>query len=92
MCAADQLLIKLVCCSYSPDFIWRSANSIRAEARNVGETSAAAVEKRAPSPGLDGVNLNMAEGQLAELTFVETRAVGEDESIQGSQLSALLIV
>lgn len=37
------------------------------------------VEKRIPSPGLDGVNLNMAEGQVAELTFVETRAVGDDE-------------
>ena len=36
-------------------------------------------EKRAPSPGLDGVNLNMAEGQVAELTFVETRAVDDDE-------------
>ncbi|KAN0106542.1 hypothetical protein V8E51_009418 [Hyaloscypha variabilis] len=36
-------------------------------------------EKRAPSPGLDGVNLNMAEGQVAELTFVETRAVNDDE-------------
>lgn len=48
-------------------------------ARNVEEASSAPVEKRAPSPGLDGVNLNMAEGQVAELTFVETRAVGEDE-------------
>ncbi|KAF4635863.1 hypothetical protein G7Y89_g2227 [Cudoniella acicularis] len=35
--------------------------------------------KRDPSPGLDGVNLNMAEGQVAELTFVETRAVGANE-------------
>jgi hypothetical protein len=43
------------------------------------------LEKRAPSPvpspsqGLDGVNLNMAEGQVAELTFVETRAVNGAE-------------
>jgi len=37
-------------------------------------------EKRAHIPGaIDGVNLNMAEGQVAELTFVETRAVGDDE-------------
>jgi hypothetical protein len=39
----------------------------------------APVAKRAPSPGIDGVNLNMAEGQVAELTFVETRAVDELE-------------
>lgn len=45
------------------------------EARNLE----APVEKRAPSPGLDGVHLNMAEGQVAELTFVETRAVVEDD-------------
>jgi len=39
-----------------------------------------AVEKRAPNPSaVDGVNLNMAEGQLAELTFVETREVGKDD-------------
>jgi len=38
------------------------------------------VAKRAPSPGIDGVNLNMAEGQVAELTFVETRAVDADEA------------
>lgn len=38
------------------------------------------MEKRAPNPSaIDGVNLNMAEGQLAELTFVETREVGEDD-------------
>jgi hypothetical protein len=40
----------------------------------------APVEKRAPSPStIDGVNLNMAEGQVAELTFVETRAVDDDD-------------
>ncbi|KAK0125606.1 hypothetical protein ONS95_000386 [Cadophora gregata] len=39
-----------------------------------------AAEKRAPSPSaIDGVNLNMAEGQVAELTFVETREVDEDD-------------
>lgn len=43
------------------------------------DVDAPAVEKRAPSPGLDGVNLNMAEGQVAELTFVETREVGEND-------------
>ncbi|KAG4437874.1 hypothetical protein IFR05_006634 [Cadophora sp. M221] len=37
-------------------------------------------EKREPSPSaIDGVNLNMAEGQVAELTFVETREVDDDE-------------
>jgi len=46
------------------------------------------LEKRAPSPvpspsqGLDGVNLNMAEGQVAELTFVETRAVDGAEDTE----------
>ena len=35
-------------------------------------------EKRTPG-GIDGVNLNMAEGQVAELTFVETRSVEDDE-------------
>lgn len=43
-----------------------------AQARSVDEP---AFEKRA----IDGVNLNMAEGQVAELTFVETREVGDDE-------------
>ena len=47
-----------------------------AKARTV---DASVQEKREPSPGLDGVNLNMAEGQVAELTFVETRAVGDDD-------------
>jgi hypothetical protein len=38
-------------------------------------------EKRAPiaSPEIDGVNLNVAGGQVAELTFVETREVDEKE-------------
>lgn len=39
-------------------------------------------EKREPVPApgaIDGVNLNMAAGQVAELTFVETRSVDEDE-------------
>ncbi len=37
-------------------------------------------DKREPSPSaIDGVNLNMAEGQVAELTFVETREVDEDD-------------
>lgn len=36
-------------------------------------TSADGISKRAPPPAvLDGVNLNVAEGQVAELTFVET--------------------
>lgn len=49
------------------------------EERNV-EDPLAPVEKRAPAPALsEGVNLNMAEGQVAELTFVETRAVGDDD-------------
>ncbi|KAH7342567.1 hypothetical protein BKA65DRAFT_294068 [Rhexocercosporidium sp. MPI-PUGE-AT-0058] len=38
------------------------------------------VEKREPSPtAIDGVNLNMAEGQVAELTFVETREVDDED-------------
>ena len=40
---------------------------------------AAPVAKRAPSPGIDGVNLNVAEGQVAELTFVETREPKDDD-------------
>ncbi|KAH8668115.1 hypothetical protein BGZ60DRAFT_43781 [Tricladium varicosporioides] len=39
----------------------------------------AAVSKREPSSGIDGVNLNMAEGQVAELTFVETKAVDDND-------------
>ena len=50
----------------------RSEDGTSVEKREQGE-------KRAPGPGIDGVNLNMAEGQVAELTFVETRAVGDDE-------------
>lgn len=39
-----------------------------------------ATEKREPSQSaIDGVNLNMAEGQVAELTFVETREVDDDD-------------
>jgi hypothetical protein len=47
-------------------------------ARSVEDSPA---EKRAPiaSPGVDGVNLNLAGGQVAELTFVETREVEEKE-------------
>jgi hypothetical protein len=47
-------------------------------ARSVDDSSD---EKRAPiaSPGIDGVNLNLAGGQVAELTFVETREVDEKE-------------
>jgi hypothetical protein len=47
-------------------------------ARSVEDSSA---EKRAPiaSPGIDGVNLNLAGGQVAELTFVETREIDEKE-------------
>lgn len=44
------------------------------------ENNSAPMEKRTPSPSnIDGVNLNMAEGQVAELTFVETRAVEDNE-------------
>lgn len=35
------------------------------------------VEKRAPAPALDGVNLNIADGQVTELTFVETKEVDD---------------
>ncbi|KAI9051503.1 hypothetical protein LZ554_004549 [Drepanopeziza brunnea f. sp. 'monogermtubi'] len=40
------------------------------------------VERREPTPSsstIDGVNLNMAEGQVAELTFVETQEVDDDD-------------
>lgn len=46
------------------------------------DSAASPMEKRAPAPSpsnIDGVNLNMAEGQVAELTFVETRDVGDDD-------------
>ena len=46
------------------------------KARNL---DASPVEKRAPNQGIDGVNLNVAEGQVAEPTFVETRTVGDDD-------------
>ncbi|CAG8956124.1 hypothetical protein HYFRA_00012041 [Hymenoscyphus fraxineus] len=46
------------------------------EKRSVGH---AALSKKDSSTGLDGVNLNMADGQVAELTFVETKAVEADE-------------
>ncbi|TVY48481.1 hypothetical protein LOCC1_G001945 [Lachnellula occidentalis] len=35
--------------------------------------------KRAPSAGVDGVSLNVADGQVAELTFVETRGPGDED-------------
>ncbi|CAG8976083.1 hypothetical protein HYALB_00002361 [Hymenoscyphus albidus] len=44
--------------------------------RSIGDT---ALSKKDSSTGLDGVNLNMADGQVAELTFVETKAVEADE-------------
>lgn len=50
----------------------RSEDGASVEKREQGE-------KRTPNPGIDGVNLNMAEGQVAELTFVETRAIGDEE-------------
>ena len=40
--------------------------------------SVAPVENRTPALS-EGVNLNMAEGQVAELRFVETRAVDDEE-------------
>ncbi|KAF7875172.1 hypothetical protein EAF04_002344 [Stromatinia cepivora] len=46
---------------------------------NVGDLNNSAVTKREPSPAIDGVNLNMAEGQVAELTFVETRSADDEE-------------
>ncbi|KAJ8064368.1 hypothetical protein OCU04_006712 [Sclerotinia nivalis] len=46
---------------------------------NVEELNNSAVTKREPSPAIDGVNLNMAEGQVAELTFVETRSADDEE-------------
>ncbi|TVY91295.1 hypothetical protein LAWI1_G002527 [Lachnellula willkommii] len=46
--------------------------------RGLASAPAPAV-KRAPSPGIDGVNLNVAEGQVAELTFVETRELKDED-------------
>ncbi|KAF8866928.1 hypothetical protein BDZ45DRAFT_567628, partial [Acephala macrosclerotiorum] len=50
--------------------------------RSEDDASSSPMEKRNPAPSpsnIDGVNLNMAEGQVAELTFVETRAVEDDD-------------
>ncbi|KAF7955480.1 uncharacterized protein EAE97_000739 [Botrytis byssoidea] len=47
--------------------------------RNVEDVNGSAVTKREPSPGIDGVNLNMVEGSVAELTFVETRSADDEE-------------
>ncbi|KAF7907737.1 uncharacterized protein EAF01_005323 [Botrytis porri] len=47
--------------------------------RNVEDINGSAVTKREPSPGIDGVNLNMIEGSVAELTFVETRSADDEE-------------
>ncbi|ESZ96095.1 hypothetical protein SBOR_3572 [Sclerotinia borealis F-4128] len=48
-------------------------------ARNVEDSNHSAVSKREPSQAIDGVNLNMVEGQVAELTFVETRSADDEE-------------
>lgn len=53
-----------------------------AQERSEDDASSSPMEKRNPAPSpsnIDGVNLNMAEGQVAELTFVETRAVEDDD-------------
>ncbi|TEY85840.1 hypothetical protein BOTCAL_0011g00340 [Botryotinia calthae] len=47
--------------------------------RNVEDLNGSVVTKREPSPGIDGVNLNMVEGSVAELTFVETRSADDEE-------------
>ncbi|KAF7904067.1 hypothetical protein EAF00_001401 [Botryotinia globosa] len=47
--------------------------------RNVEDLNGLSVTKREPSPGIDGVNLNMVEGSVAELTFVETRSADDEE-------------
>ncbi|KAB8299781.1 hypothetical protein EYC80_000033 [Monilinia laxa] len=47
--------------------------------RNVENINDSAVSKREPSQAIDGVNLNMADGQVAELTFVETRSADDEE-------------
>ncbi|TVY57864.1 hypothetical protein LCER1_G002322 [Lachnellula cervina] len=44
--------------------------------RNLEESP---VAERAPSPGIDGVSLNVAEGQVAELTFVERRELRDED-------------
>ncbi|PQE12180.1 CSEP0039 effector protein [Rutstroemia sp. NJR-2017a BVV2] len=54
--------------------------NVISSSRSVEDLAASApVEKREPSQSVvDGVNLNMAEGQVAELTFVETRNADEE--------------
>ncbi|KAI9646793.1 hypothetical protein NHQ30_004792 [Ciborinia camelliae] len=47
--------------------------------RNVEHLNSSSVSKREPSQAIDGVNLNMVEGQVAELTFVETRSADDEE-------------
>ncbi|TVY19472.1 hypothetical protein LARI1_G003358 [Lachnellula arida] len=54
---------------------WRGKKA-NEKARNLQDSP---VVKRAPSPGIDGVNLNVAEGQVAELTFVETRELKDED-------------
>jgi hypothetical protein len=63
---------------YSLHLLLNETKTDHCIARSIEDSS---TEKRAPiaSPGVDGVNLNMAGGQVAELTFVETREVDEKE-------------
>ncbi|RAL62284.1 hypothetical protein DID88_004851 [Monilinia fructigena] len=46
---------------------------------NVENINNSVVSKREPSQAIDGVNLNMTDGQVAELTFVETRSADDEE-------------
>lgn len=52
--------------------VWSAG--LTSKARNVDDK----IEKRTPTSDADGVNLNMAEGQVAELTFVETRSADDE--------------
>lgn len=65
----------LLVCPLQNSYLELQTNKLTVKERSVEDSS---LSKRAPSPGIDGVNLNMAEGQVAELTFVETRAVSDE--------------
>ncbi|KAJ5050549.1 uncharacterized protein L3040_002426 [Drepanopeziza brunnea f. sp. 'multigermtubi'] len=55
---------------------------VRGGALPVRDNEDSPVERREPTPSsstIDGINLNMAEGQVAELTFVETAEVDDDD-------------
>lgn len=78
---AEALCQHLVCLFLRLDKDLTNIHTARSEDSSVEKREPVVpTEKREPSQStIDGVNLNMAEGQVAELTFVETREVDEDD-------------